>query len=62
MKQGRDDPTETCYRIFEVAISTSDLEECNATTHTKLNKTYADGENEYGTKRFQEMCLLMSAD
>ena len=35
---------------------------CNATTHIELNKAYADGYDEDSTKRFQEMCLIMSAD
>ena len=28
----------------------------------ELNKAYADGYNEYGTKSFQEMFLIMSAE
>ena len=62
MRQGRDDPIEAYYRIFEVVISMSDLEKCNTTTHMELNKAYATGDNEYGTKRFQEMCLIISSD
>ena len=34
----------------------------NAKTPMELNKAYADGYNGDGTKRFQEMCLIMSAD
>ena len=53
MIQGRYKSTEAYYRIFEAAISTADLEKCNSTTHMKLNKSYAIGDNEYFTKRFQ---------
>ena len=53
---------EVYYRHFEVAISTSKLAKCNAITHIELNKAYADGDDEDGTKMFQEMCLIMSAD
>ena len=28
----------------------------------ELNKSYADGENEYGTKKFQAMCLIVFVD
>ena len=41
--QGKDEPTEDYYRIFEAAISTSELEKCNATSHIELNKAYANG-------------------
>ena len=60
--QGIDDPTEAYYRQFEAAISMAELEKFNATTHKELNKAYPDGDDEYVTKRFQEMCLIMSAD
>ena len=62
LKQGRDEPTEEYYRQFEAAVSTSELEKCNATTYIELNKTYADGDDEVGNKRFQSMCLIISAD
>ena len=50
------------YRIFEASISTADLEKCNATTHMELNKGYIDGDDEDSTKRFQAICIIMSAD
>ena len=59
LRQGRDELTEVYYRRFEAAISTDELEKCNETTHIELNKAYADGDDEYGTRRFQEMCLIM---
>ena len=62
LRQGIEDPTEAYCRRFEESISTAGLENFNATTHTELNKAYADGDDEYGTKRFQEMCLIMLAD
>ena len=62
LRQGRDNPTDAYYRIFEAAISTDDLRKCNATTHMELNKSYANGDYEYGTKSFQAMCLIMSAE
>ena len=62
LRQGIYEPTETYYRRFEAAISTAALEKCNTTTHIELNKAYADGDDEDGTKRFQAMCLIMSAD
>ena len=45
-----------------MAISTAEQAKCNATTHIEVNKSYAYGDDEDGTKRFQEMCLIMSAD
>ena len=45
-----------------MSISTVGLEIFNGTTHMKLNKVYADVDDEDGTNRFQEMCLIMSAD
>ena len=62
LRQGRYEPKEAYCRRFEAAISTAELEKCNTTTHIELNKAYADGDDEDGTKRFQEMCLIMSAD
>ena len=53
---------EAYYRLFEADISTAELEKFNGTNHMELNKSYSDGDNEDGTKRFQEMCLIMSAD
>ena len=53
---------EAYCRIFESAISTSDLEECKATSQMELNKAYENGDNEDGTKRLQEMFLIMYAD
>ena len=62
LRQGRDEPTEAYCRQFEAAISTAELAKCNATTNIELNKSYADGDDEDGTKRFQAMCIIMSAD
>ena len=62
LRQVRDEPTEVSYRRFEAAISTAKLEKCNAITHIELNKYYADGDDEDGTKTFQEMCIIMSTD
>ena len=62
LRQGIDKPTEAYNRIFEAEISTDDLEKCNATTQTEPNKAYADGDDEDGTKRFQEMCLIVSVE
>ena len=55
------EPMEAYYRQFEADISTAELEKCNATTRIELNKAYAGVDNADGTKRFQEMCLIMSA-
>ena len=60
--QGRDKHTEAYYIWFEASILTAELAKCNAKTHTELNKAYADGDYEDGTKRFQVMCLIISAD
>ena len=56
------EPTEAYHIQFEAAISAAELEKCNATTHIELNRSYADGDNEDDTKRFEAMCLIMSAD
>ena len=45
-----------------MTISTGELEKSNATTHIELNKSYADVDNEDGTNRLQEMCIIVSAD
>ena len=58
----RDESTEAYYQRFEVAISTSELAKTNGKTYMKLNKTYAGGNDENGTKRFQAMHLLMSTN
>ena len=60
--QGWDEPIEAYYRRFEAAISTYKIEKFTATTHMKLNKTYTVGKDDNVTKRFQEMCLLVSAN
>ena len=60
--QGRYEPTEEYYIRFEAAISTSEMAKWNETTHMELNKDYADGDDEDDTKRFQEICLIMSAE
>ena len=60
--QGWDEPIEAYYRRFEAAISTYKIEKFTATTHMKLNKTYAVGKDDNVTKRFQDMCLILSAD
>ena len=62
LRQGRYKPTEAYYRRFGAAISTAELEKCNTTTHIELNKSYLNGDNEDITKRFQAMCLIMSAE
>ena len=41
LQQGLYGPTKSYFKMFEVAISKSDIEKCTATTHVKLNKTYA---------------------
>ena len=61
LKRERYKPTEAYYRISEADISTAELENFNATTHMELNKSYANGNNRDGTKRFQAMCLIMSS-
>ena len=61
LRQGRYEPTEAYYRLFEAAISTAELENFNATTNIEINKAYADGDDKYGTKRFQAMRLIMYA-
>ena len=58
--QGQDEYTKAYYRRFEEAISTYELAKCTATTQMELNKTYTRGNNYNVTKRFQDMCLLMS--
>ena len=62
LRQGIDEPTEAYYIRFEVAILTTELSNYNATTHIELNKAYAVGDDEDCTKRFQAMCLIMSAE
>ena len=62
IRQGRDEHIEAYCRRFESSISTSELAKYNATTNLEINKSYADGEDEDGTNRFQEMLLIMSAD
>ena len=62
LRQGIHEPTEAYYRRFEVAISTAEVEKCNATAHLELNKAYENGDNEDGTEKFKEMCLIISAD
>ena len=62
LRQGIYDPSEAYYRQFEAPISTAELEKLNATTHMELNKAYANGDNEDGTKMFQSMCLIISVD
>ena len=62
LRQRIDKPTEAYYRRFEEAISTAELVKCNRRTHIELNKAYADGDDKDETKRFQAMCLIMSAE
>ena len=62
LRQGRYDPMEAHCRRVDVTISTADLKKCNTTNLIELSKAYVDGENEDGTKRFQEMCLIMFAE
>ena len=61
-RQGSNEPAEAYCRIFESAISMSELEKCNATTHMELNKSYANVDDEDGTKRLQEIFLIVSAE
>ena len=60
--QGRGDPKEAYYRRFEAAILMTELAKWNGITHTELNKTYTGGDNEDGTKSFQSVCLITSAE
>ena len=55
---------ESWYRRFKADISTDELEKFTATTHTELNRTYEGGgdNDDDGTRRFQEMCLLIPAN
>ena len=62
LRQGRDKHKEAYYRIFEAAISTADMENFNATTHMELYKAYSNVEDEDVTKRFQSMCIIISAE
>ena len=62
LRQVKDEPMKAYYRRFEAFISINELEKCNTTNHTELNKSYADGDNEYGNKRSQEMCIIMYSD
>ena len=59
LRKGIDDTKEAYHIIFEAAISTSDLEKCDATIHMELNKSYANVDYKYVTKRFQEMFIIM---
>ena len=40
----------------------AELEKCNAKTNIELNKAYTNGDDKERTKRFQAMCLIMSAE
>ena len=62
LRQGINEPTEAYYRLFEADISTAELEKFNGTNHMELNKSYAYGDDEDGTKRSQEMCIIMYSD
>ena len=53
---------EEYYRIFEAAISIDYMENFNTTTHMELNRSYADRDNDDGTKRFQAMCIITPAE
>ena len=61
-RQGIDEPKDVSYRKFKAAISTAELEKQNAINHVELNEACAYGYDEDGTKRFQEMCLIISSD
>ena len=61
LRQGPDEPTEKYYRRFESSIATDELAQCIYGT-PELNKTYTGGDDDDGTRRFQAMCLIMSAD
>ena len=62
LQQGQYEPTKAyCWR-FEASISTYELEKCMAMTHVEIYKTYMEGDDYNVTKRFQEMCLLISAN
>ena len=62
LQQGRDETTEAYYRRFEAAKSMADFLKLSCMTHVELNRTHAGGDENEGTKRFQDMCLLVSAD
>ena len=62
IRQGKEEPTEAYYRRFEASVSMNELEKCNTTNHMELNKSYADGDDGDGTKRSQEMCIIMYSD
>ena len=61
-RQGIDEPKDVPYRKFKAAISMAELEKQNAINHVELNEACAYGYDEDGTKRFQEMCLIISSD
>ena len=52
-RQIREKPKEAYYRRFEAAIPVDEVEKCNTTPHMESNKSYAYGDGEDGTKRFQ---------
>ena len=62
LQQGRDKPTEAYNRRFESSISTAELSKSTPTMYMEINKTHAGGNNNNVTKRFQDMCLLVSAE
>ena len=53
---------EEYYRRFEASISSAELAKWNATTHMEINNTYTGEDGEGGAQRFQEMCLIVSAE
>ena len=60
--QVRYEHTEVYYQRFEADISTYELAKFTTKKHVELNNTYPGGDNINSTKRFQAMCLLISAD
>ena len=59
---GSDEPTEAYNISLEAANSTAEMENCNATNHRELNKSYVYVDDEYNTNRFQEMFFIMSSE
>ena len=55
----QDELTEAYYRQFQENLSTAELETCTSMTKTEPNRTYTGGDNDYSTRSFQEIFLLM---
>ena len=52
LRQGRDEPPKSYYRIFKASISSTKLAKCTPTTSADLKKTYAGDDDDNSTKRF----------